>query len=115
MDFQYSSCQTEVFASGGIVSVSSWSSAFSGVGILCPVTSNLWVLTARGRAIFSRWMALNNPPLIFVVLKGRTMVMQDFPFRLAFTNGLMSESMFLWFTVFLFALWRKTGKIAPLK
>ena len=55
-----------------------------------------WLLL-RGKNIFSKWMALSNPLAIYGVLKLLTLLMPDVPFRLAFTNGLMSESMALWF------------------
>ena len=54
----------------------------------------------------SNWMALNNPLVYYLILKGITLVLPDRPFRLAFVNGLMSESMFLCFAVYLFAFCR---------
>ena len=39
----------------------------------------------------------------YLILKGLTMLLPDSPFRLAFTNGLMSEAMALWFLGFLLA------------
>ena len=61
----------------------------------------LLVQVFRGRSVFPRVMGLNNPLLLYVVLKLLTGLMPDVPARLAFTNGLMSEAMFLWFLVFL--------------
>ena len=61
----------------------------------------IFILTLRHKTIFSKPMAVNNPLLIYVVLKLITMVVPDAPWRLAFTNGLMSESMLIWFLVFL--------------
>ena len=51
----------------------------------------------RERSIFPKWMVLSNPLVFYGVLKLLTLLMPDVPFRLAFTNGLMSESMALWF------------------
>lgn len=51
----------------------------------------------RGSSAFPKGMALSNPLLFYVLLKLLTMFMPDGAFRLAFTNGLMSESMLLWF------------------
>ena len=42
-------------------------------------------------------MALSNPVTIYLALKGVSLLMPVGAFRLAFTNGLMSEAMFLWF------------------
>lgn len=63
----------------------------------------LIVLMLKLRTVFKKAMALNNPVLIFVILKILTMLMPDAPFRLAFTNGLMSEAMLIWFIVFVTA------------
>lgn len=54
-------------------------------------------LLLRRKSVFPRWMALSNPLVSYGVLKVITMFMPDSAFRLAFTNGLMSESMALWF------------------
>ena len=63
-----------------------------------------WLLL-RGNSIFPRWVALSNPLVFYGVLKLLTLLMPDVPFRLAFTNGLMSESMALWFGSML--VWNK--------
>ena len=51
----------------------------------------------RGESAFPKWMALVSPIIFYLVLKGISLLMPISPFRIAFTNGLMSESMFLWF------------------
>ncbi|MDO4321715.1 MAG: hypothetical protein Q4C61_04230 [Lachnospiraceae bacterium] len=66
-------------------------------------------LLIRGRSVFPRWMALSNPLIFYGILKAITGLMPDCAFRLGFTNGLMSESMFIWFTVMI--VW---GLSAPL-
>ena len=55
-----------------------------------------WQL-GRGKSVFPKWMALVNPITFYLVLKGISLLMPVSPFRIAFTNGLMSEAMFLWF------------------
>ena len=74
----------------------SWLVTVSEVLMLPPYIYWLWTL-ARGAAVFPRWMALSNSLLFYGLLKLLTMLMPDSAFRLAFTNGLMSESMLLWF------------------
>lgn len=54
-------------------------------------------LILRKHSVFPRWMALLNPLVFYVILKLITTLMPDSAFRLAFTNGLMSESMAIWF------------------
>ena len=66
-------------------------------------------LLLRKRSIFPKWMALSNPLVFYGVLKLLTLLMPDIPFRLAFTNGLMSESMVLWFGSML--VWSKKERI----
>ena len=78
---------------------------FSHLGWIVPVSEFLmlppylywgWLLL-RKRSVFAKWMALSNPLVFYGVLKLLTLLMPDSSFRLAFTNGLMSESMVLWF------------------
>lgn len=51
----------------------------------------------KGRSVFPKWMTLSNPITFYLVLKGISLLMPVGAFRIAFTNGLMSEAMFLWF------------------
>lgn len=51
----------------------------------------------KGKSVFPKWMTLSNPITFYLVLKGISLLMPVSAFRLAFTNGLMSEAMFLWF------------------
>lgn len=67
-------------------------------------------LLLRGKSHFPRWMAFSNPLVFYGILKAVTSFMPDSAFRLAFTNGLMSESMLLWFGSMLLWLGRRTGK-----
>ncbi len=54
-------------------------------------------LVLRGQSALPRQMVLSNPLIFYLALKLITLLMPDSAFRLAFTNGLMSESMVLWF------------------
>lgn len=63
------------------------------------------------RTAYPRWVALNNPLVIFAVLKLLTGFLPDVPARLAFLNGLMSESMLIWFLVFLLAQLGKKNRL----
>lgn len=74
----------------------SWMVIVSEILMLPPYLYWFWLLI-RERSMFSRWMAVSNPLLIYAILKLITMLMPDCAFRLAFINGLMSESMFIWF------------------
>lgn len=74
----------------------SWIVVVSEALMLPPYLYWLWTL-ARGNSAFPRWMALSNPLIFYALLKLVTLLMPDSAFRLAFTNGLMSESMALWF------------------
>ena len=80
----------------------SWLVLVSEVLMLPPYLYWFWTL-ARGKSLFPRGMALSNPLVFYVLLKLLTALMPDRPFRLAFTNGLMSESMMIWFVVM--AVW----------
>ena len=51
----------------------------------------------KGKSVFPKWMALVNPITFYLILKGISLLIPIGPFRIAFTNGLMSEAMFLWF------------------
>ncbi len=74
----------------------SWLVLVSEVLMLPPYLYWGW-LVLRGQSALPRQMALSNPLIFYLVLKLITLLMPDSAFRLAFTNGLMSESMVLWF------------------
>lgn len=67
-------------------------------------------LLLKGKSCFPKWMALSNPLVFYGLLKLLTLLMPDSPFRLAFTNGLMSESMALWFGSLLIWTGRQNGR-----
>lgn len=54
-------------------------------------------LLLRGKSHFPRWVTASNPLVFYGILKVVILFMPDGAFQLAFTNGLMSESMALWF------------------
>ena len=60
-----------------------------------------FIVVVTNKTVFPRLMALNNPLIIYVILKVFTSILPDQPFRLAFVNGLMSESMVIWFVSFI--------------
>ena len=53
----------------------------------------------------ARWMAFTNVLIVYAVLKGVSLLLPVSAFRLGFTNGLMSESMILWFGIML--IWER--------
>ncbi|MCM1321816.1 MAG: hypothetical protein NC041_10050 [Bacteroides sp.] len=78
---------------------------FFRLGWLIPVSEALmlppylywgWLLLKK-RSMFPKRAALSNPLIFYGILKLLTLPLPDSPFRLSFTNGLMSESMILWF------------------
>ena len=58
-------------------------------------------LQISDKTIFPKWMAFTNVLIIYAVLLLVKSAMPDTPFRIGFTNGLMSESMIIWFGVML--------------
>ncbi|MCD7886664.1 MAG: hypothetical protein LUG44_03450 [Clostridiales bacterium] len=78
---------------------------FSHFSWLVPVSEALMLppylywgwLVLRKQSVLPRQMALSNPLIFYGLLKILTLLMPDNSFRMAFTNGLMSESMVLWF------------------
>ncbi len=69
--------------------------------LMLPVFLYWFYLNLRGKTVFPQWMAFSNVPVIFCLLKGVSMLMPVSAFRLGFTNGLMSESMIIWFLLLL--------------
>ncbi len=73
--------------------------------LMLPVFLYWFWLQIRGKTVFPKWMAFTNVLVIFALLKGLSLLMPVSAFRLGFTNGLMSESMILWFGFML--IWEK--------
>jgi hypothetical protein len=69
--------------------------------LMLPVFLYWFWLQLRGRTVFPRGMAFTNVLIIYALLKGLSLAMPVSAFRLGFTNGLMSESMILWFGIML--------------
>lgn len=67
--------------------------------LMLPVFIYWFYLQITGRTVFPRWFAFTNVLVVFALLKGLTLVMPVSAFRLGFTNGLMSESMIVWFAL----------------
>ncbi|MBR1607543.1 MAG: hypothetical protein IJ664_07510 [Clostridia bacterium] len=68
-------------------------------GLMLPVFLYWFYLQITGKTVFPKWMAFTNVLLIYAVLKGVSLLLPVSAFRLGFTNGLMSESMILWFGI----------------
>lgn len=86
-----------------------WLVPVSEAMMLPPYLLWFWLLVS-GRSVFPKWMAVSNPLVFYGVLKMAAALMPEGAFRLAFTNGLMSESMVLWFGSLI--LWLLRGKAA---
>ena len=54
-------------------------------------------VVVRGKTTLPRWMATGNVLVFYVVLLAVKSLLPDTPFRIGFTNGLMSESMIFFF------------------
>ncbi len=65
--------------------------------LMLPVFLYWFYLQITGKTVFPKTMAFTNVLLLFAVLKGFSHLLPISAFRLGFTNGLMSESMILWF------------------
>lgn len=61
----------------------------------------IFYLAIRNKIVFSKWFAFANPLIIYAILYAVKSIMPDSPFRIGFTNGLMSESMIIWFGLML--------------
>nr|WP_286082983.1 DUF6796 family protein [Parablautia intestinalis] len=67
-------------------------------------------LQIRQKTVFPKKMAFTNILVIYFLMYGIKSMMPDGPFRIGFTNGLMSESMIIWFGIMLvWNLCRKRG------
>ncbi|NBI88059.1 hypothetical protein D3Z47_18455 [Lachnospiraceae bacterium] len=58
-------------------------------------------LQIRQKTVFPKEMAFTNILVIYFLMYGIKSMMPDGPFRIGFTNGLMSESMIIWFGIML--------------
>lgn len=74
--------------------------------MMLPVFVYWFYLQITGRTVFPKAFAFTNVLVIFGVLKGVSLLLPISAFRLGFTNGLMSESMVLWFGMMMALGWR---------
>lgn len=73
---------------------------------MLPVFVWWFVLQIRGRTIFPKGLAFTNVLVIYGALYGVKSLLPDSAFKIGFTNGLMSESMVIFFAItFLAALY----------
>ena len=68
-------------------------------------------LQFQGNTIFPRRYAFTNVIFIFIILKFIIKFIPTSPFKLGFINGLMSESMMIWFGIMIIYI-KKTKYIA---
>ena len=65
--------------------------------LMLPVFLYWFYVVVRGKTTLPRWMAAGNVLVFYVVLLAVNSLLPDTPFRIGFTNGLMSESMIFFF------------------
>ena len=87
-------------AAEALVSHFSWIILLS-EAIMLPPFLYWFYLQISEKTIFPRAMAFTNTLIIFGVLQLVKLALPDTPFRLGFSNGMMSESMFIWFGIML--------------
>ena len=75
--------------------------------LMLPVFLYWFYLQTIGRTVFPKWMAFSNVLILLGLLKVISGLLPVSAFRLGFTNGLMSESMILWFAIML--IWEKAA------
>ena len=78
--------------------------------LMLPVFLYWFRLQLRGKTVFPKGMAFTNVLILFALLKALSLLMPVSAFRLGFTNGLMSESMILWFGIML--AWERRRTVA---
>ncbi len=67
--------------------------------LMLPVFLYWFYLQITGKTVYKRGVAFTNVIVIFGILKTVAVLMPVSAFRLGFTNGLMSESMLIWFVI----------------
>lgn len=65
--------------------------------LMLPVFLYWFYVVVRGKTTLPRWMAAGNVLVFYVVFVTVKSLLPDKPFRIGFTNGLMSESMIFFF------------------
>ena len=84
----------------GLFSQLSWF-LFLSILMMIPVYIYWFYLQIKGKTIFPKKFAFSNVIFIFIILRLFQSSMPVSAFTLGFGNGLMSESMFLWFGIML--------------
>ena len=69
--------------------------------LMLPVFIYWFYLQITGKTEFAKGIAFTNVLIIFVVLKLVAALIPESAFKMGFTNGLMSESMVIWFAIML--------------
>lgn len=82
----------------------SWIVTLSEVYMLAPFIYWFYLQITK-KTVFPRVSAFTNILFIYAVMYIIKMLLPDPPFRLDFTNGLMSESMIIWFVIVF--IWEK--------
>lgn len=82
----------------------SWIVTLSEVFMLTPFIYWFYLQITK-KTVFPRVSAFTNILFIYAVMYIIKMLLPDSPFRLGFTNGLMSESMIIWFVIVF--IWEK--------
>lgn len=80
----------------GLFSCLSWLVPVS-EALMLPVFLYWFYLQITEKTVFPKAIAFTNVLILFAILKGISLMLPVSAFRLGFTNGLMSESMILWF------------------
>ena len=68
--------------------------------LMLPVFLYWFYIVLRGKTTLPKWMAAGNVLVFYGILYMIKSMLPDTPFRLGFTNGLMSESMILFFLLY---------------
>ena len=78
---------------------------FASEAMMLPVFLYWFYLQISGRTVFPKWFAWTSVLVFYALLSVVKALLPISAFRLGFTNGLMSESMVLWFGAML--LWER--------
>ncbi len=70
---------------------------FASEAMMLPVFLYWFYLQISGRTVFPKWFAWTSVLVFYALFSIVKMLLPVSAFRLGFTNGLMSESMILWF------------------
>lgn len=90
--------QAAMSAAEALYSHLSWIVMLSEVFMLAPFIYWFYLQFAK-KTVFPRGAAFTNILIIYALMYVIKMLLPESPFRLGFTNGLMSESMVIWFAV----------------